>query len=207
MHWKSGIAAHSVGTLALVGLVACAPSPRAYVADPTAGPSRVAVLPLANYTGSRDAPDRIAPMLAVELAHRCDVSVIDPGRVEAALAQEPWVMLDRLPPDLVDSVGTELGAEALLVGSVLAYGTREDVEGPVPEVALSLRLLEVPGGRVLWSAVHSREGRDTETVFGFGRVASLERLAALVVADVLETFPRAARSARQGSPARTDKEE
>jgi hypothetical protein len=121
---------------------------------------------------------------------------VETGRVEEALSKEPWLMIDRLPPDLVDTLGAEMGANAILQGAVLAYGVREDPEGPLPEVSLSLRLLETPGGRVLWSAVHSRGGSDGESVFGFGRVANLERLAANAIEEIMKTFPAASTQAR-----------
>ncbi len=170
-------------------LAGCAPGPRAYVAEPLSGSWRVGILPLANYTPTRDAPDRLAPMLAVALAEHRGIAVVDVGRMEAALSKQPWIMTDRLPPDLVDSLGVEMGANALLVGSVLAYGYRDADGSQVPQVSVSLRLLEVPGGKVLWSAVYSRDGGDKESVFGIGRVSSLERLASETVEGILSTLP------------------
>lgn len=192
-----------VATFWACGLAACAPSPQAYIAEPLTGPLRIAVLPLANYSDSREAPERLGPMLAVALSQFRNVEVVEPGRVEEALSKEPWLMIDRLPPDLVDTLGAEMGANAILQGAVLAYGVREDPEGPLPEVSLSLRLLETPGGRVLWSAVHSRGGSDGESVFGFGRVANLERLAANAIEEIMKTFPaaRGGKRVRASTPA------
>lgn len=186
-----------------LGLGACAPSPQAYIAEPLAGPMRIAVLPLANYSDSREAPERLGPMLAVALSQFRDVEVVEPGRVEEALSREPWIMIDRLPPDLVDTLGAEMGADAILQGAVLAYGMREDPEGTSPEVSISVRLLETPGSRVLWSAVHSRGGTDGETVFGLGRVTSLERLAADAIEELMKTFPasRGGKRPRASTPA------
>ena len=168
----------------------CAPSPRSYVtSEVLQGPWTVALLPLADYTANRDAADRLAPMIQVELVRHENLFAVETGRVEAALAQEPWMLTDRIPPDLVDSLGTALNAEGLLVGSVLAYGYRSEGGESVPEISLSLRLLQVPGGRVLWSAVHHRSGNDKETLFGLGRVTGLERLAENAVREIMSTFP------------------
>jgi hypothetical protein len=194
-------------TLCAFGLSACAPSPQAYIAEPLTGPMRIAVLPLANYSDSREAPERLGPMLAVALSQFQTVEVVEPGRVEEALSREPWLMIDRIPPDLVDTLGAEMGADAILLGAVLAYGLRDGPDGALPEVAISLRLLETPGGRVLWSAVHSRGGSDGETVFGLGRVTSLERLAADVVEEITKTFParRGGKRARASTPAEEER--
>lgn len=194
-------------TLWAFGLAACAPSPQAYIAEPLTGPMRIAVLPLANYSDSREAPERLGPMLTVALSQFRTVEVVEPGRVEEALSREPWLMIDRIPPDLVDTLGAEMGADAILLGAVLAYGLRDGPDGPLPEVSISLRLLETPGGRVLWSAVHSRGGSDGETVFGLGRVTNLERLAADVVEEVMKTFPatRGGMRPRTSTPAGEEK--
>ncbi len=111
-------------------------------------------------------------------------------------------MLDRLP-DLVDSVGQELGANAIMVGSLTGYTTRQFEGEMIPQISLSLRLLETPGGRVLWSAVHSRDGGDGESVFGFGRVQSLEQMATIAVQEMLETFPTTGGAGRGATPQTT----
>ena len=203
--WRTIVPAAALWGLALAS---CAPSPQAYVAEPLQGSLRIAVLPLANFSEAREAPDRLGPMIGVALSRIGNVEIVEPGRVEEALSKEPWLLIDRLPPDLVDALGAELGANALLQGGVLAYGVRQESAGPVPEVSLSLRLLETPGGRILWSAVHSRGGTDAESVFGFGRVASLEQLAADAVDDIMKTFPapRAAAPTASPSPAGRERE-
>jgi hypothetical protein len=168
---------------------ACSPSPQAFRGEPLQGSLRIAVIPFSNYTGERDAADHVLPLVAVELARVRGVSLVEPGKVEAVLDEEPWLLFDRIPPDLVDRFGEEMEADALLVGSILAYGLRDGGAGRIPEVSLACRLLEVPGGRILWSAVHSRDGEDGESVFGLGREESLSSLARETVRETMETFP------------------
>jgi hypothetical protein len=86
-------------------------------------------------------------------------------------------------------LGTQLGADALLVGAVLGSGYRQVGADQVPHFSLSLRLLQTPGGRVLWSVVHSRDGDDGEWLFDFGRVHNLEQLIELTIEECLQTFP------------------
>jgi hypothetical protein len=149
----------------------------------------VAILPLTNYTTTREAPDRLGVMLHQELAGEGALNLVEMGRVDEALAREPWILTDRIPPDLVDSLGVRLQVDALLVGSILAYGYRSEEGQEVPEITLSLRLLKTPGGRVLWSAVHSRDGADRETLFGLGRINGLERLAQQATKEILGSLP------------------
>ena len=193
-------AAIAVAVLGLAG-AACAPEPRSVLPDPSFVPAgrdstaggapvlRIAVLPLANYTATRDGSDRVAPMIIAELAAKPGVVVADAGAVQEALDKEPWLLVDRVPPDLVDRLASELRVEALVLGSLLTYEYRDAGGDNVPQVSLSLRLMQCPGGRVLWSAVHSRDGDDSEWFFGFGRVRGLEQLAGLTIREMLGKFP------------------
>jgi len=175
--------------VSVVLIAACVPSPRTHTAAPLDPGLRIALLPLANYTQSREAPDKIAPMLLSELGQRGGIHIADPGAVEAVLSRDPWLLFDRIPPDLIDRFGRELGVDALLVGSVLGYGYRQANGERVPHVAIALRLVRTPGGVVLWSSVHSRDGDDNEWLFGFGRIQSLEQLLVRSVAEITRTFP------------------
>jgi len=177
-------------TAALITAGCGTPSPRAYFSEPMGGKWRIAVIPPTNYTEDSTAPDRVAAVIASELPRIRPVEVVDPGVVEDVLSREPWLLTDRIPPDLVDKLGEAMGANALLVGSVLANGYRQEAWGEsVPEFAVSLRLLEVPGGKLIWSASHSRDGSDGETLFGIGRVSTLEQLVSLSLEEVLDTLP------------------
>lgn len=175
--------------LLIATLAACVPEPRAFHAGPMTATRRIALLPLSNYSADRDIPDKVRPMLAAELGQRPGIWLVDPGEVEAALAAEPWLLFDRIPPDLVDSLGTQLAADALLIGAVLGSGYRQDGPEQVPHFSLSLRLLQTPGGSVLWSVIHSRDGNDGEWLFDFGRVHNLEQLIEITIEECLRTFP------------------
>lgn len=186
--------------LFLIG-VACAPEPRSVVPDPAFVPAgrdstaagapvlRIAVLPLANYTATRDGSDRVAPMIQAELAAKPGVVVADAGAVQEALDKEPWLLVDRVPPDLVERLAAQLQVEALVLGSLMAYDYRDASGDKVPQVSMSLRLIQCPGAKVLWSAVHSRDGDDSEWLFGFGRVRGLEQLAGVTIHEMLGKFP------------------
>jgi hypothetical protein len=180
----------AVRAAGLLFLAGCASGmPRAYVGGDLSQGLRVAILPLANYTERQDASDRVVPLLAVEMAKQRGVTIVDPGKVEDLFSREPWLLLDRLPPDLVDKFGAELNADALLIGSVLSFGYRDADVGAVPEFSVTLRLLKTPGGDCLWSGTHARSGDDRESVFGLGRVDNLERLMSGTIKELMATLP------------------
>jgi hypothetical protein len=178
-------AALCVGSL----IAGCVPEPRSFQADSLGASQRIAILPLSNYTADRDVPDRVRPMLAAGIGRLPGVWLIDSGAVEEALSLEPWLIFDRIPPDLVDRLGEQLDADALLVGAILDSGYRQSGPDKIPHFSISLRLVRTPGARVLWSVTHSRDGADGEWLFGFGRVHNLAQLVQMTIEECLQTFP------------------
>jgi hypothetical protein len=185
----SRLANFSALVLATASISSCVPAPHVYRAQDLTSTLRVAILPLANYTAAREAPDHVGPMLVTLLGSRPAFRVVDPSAVEAALTSEPWLQLDLVPPDLVDRLGKSLDVDALLLGSILTYGYREGEGERVPQFSVSLRLISAPGGRVMWSAVHNRDGEDGESVFGIGRVHGLDQLVAQSLGEIVKTLP------------------
>jgi hypothetical protein len=51
-----------------------------------------------------------------------------------------------------------------------------------------MRLVRCEDGRIVWAGSHARRGDDTETVFGLGRVTTLEQLADKTVAELMESL-------------------
>lgn len=173
-----------------VGVFAgCAPKPRAFKVPVLVGPQRIAILPLSNYTSERDIPDKVRPVLAAEIGGQRGIDIVDPGAVEEALSREPWLIFDRIPPDLSSRLGEQLNADALLVGAILGAGYRQSETERIPYFSISMRLVSVPEARVLWSVTHNRDGGDKEWLFGFGRVSNLEQLITATVVECLRTFP------------------
>jgi hypothetical protein len=55
---------------------------------------------------------------------------------------------------------------------------------------VSLKLSEADSGRVIWTRVKFRSGEDHETLFGWGRVNSPQKLTAALAEDMLKSLPR-----------------
>jgi hypothetical protein len=85
-------------------------------------------------------------------------------------------------------LGQRLAADWLLAGSILEYGTVRTADGEAPVVGLSLRLYEASTGRTAWSAMRVRTGEDRETLFGIGRVRSLDQLSERLVRELFKDF-------------------
>lgn len=60
--------------------------------------------------------------------------------------------------------------------------------GQIPVVAVSLRILDASTGEIVWASNVARRGNDRETVFGIGRIHSLNNLAEETAAELAKAF-------------------
>lgn len=173
-------------------LVGCSSKPSYFRADSEAfnGTGSVAVLPLLNMTRYEGASDVVMDALVVELLDSKVLEVVDPGVVETVVLEKRLRLTDRLPLETIQEIGERLHVEYLLVGSVGEFGIVREGNAGLPNVSISLRLIECSDGRIVWAATHSKRGDDAESVFGIGRISTPEQLATGMVKDMVETMKR-----------------
>jgi TolB-like protein len=178
--------------LIVLTLCGCAVSPRAYVSGRLdAGTvKRVAILPFENLSGQQDAGRKIEHLFLVELMSAGGYLVAEPGEVDRVLMQNRIRATTRVPFSALKTIGEELNVEFILLGTVLEYRSYGAPGGEIPSVAIAARMTEVNSGDIVWSSHHSRKGDDSETVFGMGRVTSLEALAQNTVSGIVKTLKR-----------------
>jgi TolB-like protein len=178
--------------VAVVGhvLAGCSSKPSYFRADPEEfdGTGSVAVMPLLNMTRYEAASDIIMDALVVELLDLKVFEVVDPGVVEVVVLEKRLRLTDRLPLETIQEIGERLQVEYLLVGSVSEFEIVRDGGAELPNVSISLRLIECSEGHIVWAATHSERGDDAESVFGIGRISTPEQLASAMVKDMIGTL-------------------
>lgn len=161
------------------------------------GYPRAALLPFENLAGREEQSQIFTKIFFAQLVASGTLDMIDPAHVEAAMDSVGVRSAGSMTSADVRIMADTLHVPYLLLGSVLESGTIQGGSGPVPSVGATLRLVEAATGRVWWAGVHFRTGEDRETVFGWGRVKSAERLISELASDMLRDFRDAgARSAR-----------
>jgi hypothetical protein len=170
----------SRGTALLAGLLAAA----AAVPFDASGGERIVLVPLENLTRAAGAREAIMPALAENL-ERKGYEVIAGEQVEAYLRENRIRYLDSLPVAQTAELLSKLGADVVMVGSILAYDRRR-VD---PLVALALNAIG-PKGQVLWSDVGGLAASESKGPLEIAKTSDLAVLSRRLVARMLEDVPR-----------------
>jgi TolB-like protein len=154
---------------------------------------RVVMLPLANLSGRFGQAEVISRVVFSELAGSGAMELVDYGEVERAIEEMRLRDTGSLTGDQMKALGERTGARYVFLGSVLEAENVSTPEGQVPSVGLAVRMVEVASSKVVWAGSRFLSGQDRETVFGWGRETSLNRVAEKLVAELLSGFRDAAK--------------
>jgi TolB-like protein len=167
--------------------------------------SSLAVLPFDNISGHQDAGKKVVNLLLTELASTELFQIAEVGEVEKSLRSLRIRTTAELDLSKLQNLGEQLNVQAIIVGSVDEYEVRQERSGAVPVVAVSVRMLEVQTGDILWAISNAHDGNDWETVFGFGRIISLSQLAQIVVSEMVESLLQELKASSEAKTVRSPK--
>jgi len=167
-----------------------------------AGRPRAALMPFEDLAGREEQSQLFTRVFFAQLVASGALEMVEPAEVEAAMDSLGVRASGSMTIAEVRAMADTLHAPYLMMGSVLESGTVQGANGPIPSVGATLRLVQAATGRVHWAGVHFRSGEDRETLFGWGRIRSPERLVLELASDMLRDFRDA--GARERLPARTE---
>ncbi len=132
------------------------------------GLKKVAIMPLYNIGGIKGADEQLMDILYSELAiNPTFEEVEDPRFVGNVLKALKIRKLDTLDVETVNKLGSEMRAQAILVGNINAWGWGEGAEAAM-HVSVSLTLIDTFTGKPLWIGSGTHRGS-----FTWGRVFGL----------------------------------
>jgi TolB-like protein len=121
----------------------------------------VAVLPFENLGGGgASAAQRIREITITQVLASDLFDVVDRGRVDSMLKEEaidPGAAA-AIDPLTLTRLGKRLGVQAFLVGSVEQVSEARTGSAVYPETTLTLRLIDVEAGNILWQATGRGSG-------------------------------------------------
>jgi len=148
---------------------------------------RVAVLPFENFTTDAYAGEKIRRIVITELLSE-GVDVIEPGEVTRLLKEMELRSLSSLGVPEIQEIGKTLGVEAVMAGSVEAYGTSQGISVTYPEVTINLLLLDASSGNIIWSVRSTSGGANFWTRHFGAEGMSLSETARKVVKKAFNTL-------------------
>ncbi|MDK2956416.1 MAG: polysaccharide biosynthesis protein PelC [Desulfovibrionales bacterium] len=144
----------------------------------------VAVLPLVNLTSHPEAGRIVGDLLATELYAATSFKFLERTELVRQISQEEDLELV-MDKAAAQQIGEKLGVDTVIYGSVGEYGYLRGLDQG-PAVSVTLRLLDVPSGQVLWAASRSEsDGCFAVCVNSVSETA--QRLLASMVNDMLQT--------------------
>jgi TolB-like protein len=148
---------------------------------------RVAVLPFENFTSDAYAGEKIRRIVITELLSR-DIDVIEPGEVTRILRDSGVRSLGSISISDIQKIGKTLGVEAVMMGSVEAFGISRGISVTYPEVTINLTLIDTSSGNIIWSIRHTTGGPSFWTRHFGSEGISLSEAARKVVKEAIDTL-------------------
>lgn len=149
--------------------------------------SSIAVLPFENFTQDNFAGEKMRRIVITDLLLR-GIDVIEPGEVTRLLGELNIRSLRSIKTKEIQKVGETLGVEAVMRGSVEAFGISSGISVKYPEVTVSLMLIETSSGNIIWSVRHSTGGASFWTRHFGTEGIPLSEAARKTVEEALDTL-------------------
>lgn len=165
----------------------CGPKPYVRAQTDASKIRRIAVLPFENFTSDEHAGEKIRRTVITELLSR-DRDVVEPGEVTRLLKELKLKSIGSMRTAEIQELGKTLGVEAVMMGSVEAFGIARGVSVTYPEVTINLRLIEISSGNIIWSMRHSTGGADFWTRHFGSEGMSLSEAAGKTVRETIATL-------------------
>lgn len=158
---------------------------------------RMAILSFDNLSKSQGAGKSMENIMLTEVLKAAPITIVDPGEVAAALSEERVRLATSIPRENLLVLGKKLAVDYFMVGIVHEFEmqsmTGAGGAGQVPLISITLRVIDAKTGDIVWACNATRSGKDKETIFGIGKIDSLNALAELTAQDLAQAFARSFR--------------
>jgi hypothetical protein len=118
----------------------------------------VAVLPFQNLSDTAEASERVRDTFTGMLLASGALYVLPPGEVARGMSRISRIAPEGPSTEQVKQLGTILGVDGVITGVVREYGTVRSGATAANIVSVSLTLIEVENGVVVWSAASTHGG-------------------------------------------------
>jgi hypothetical protein len=129
----------------------------------------VAVMPFANLTNETRAAGRVRDMFMTMFQATGAAYVLPPGEVSRGISRVRIETPSEPTPEEVVALASNVGADAIITGTVLEYGPVRSGTSSANVISISVEMMEGQTGRIVWSAASTRGGiTAADRLFGGG---------------------------------------
>ena len=154
------------------------------------GPPEVAVLPFEGLAGGVETARIITVLCQSYVIDHEQVNLLDPGRVEDALATNRIRRPSLMTSEQRQALRNDTGAELALAGALLSFGTTQHpYAGKVAIVSFTARVIRLEDGAIVWADTRSKQGSDSQWLFGLGTQHDPSVLASKMCKDLIHDIP------------------
>lgn len=118
----------------------------------------VVVMPFANLTTTSKADAKVRDVFMTMLQATGALYVVPPGETARAISRMSVAEATAPTPEEAVALAKNVGADAVITGTVLEYGEVRSGSASANVVSVSVRMQEGETGRVVWSASATRGG-------------------------------------------------
>jgi polysaccharide biosynthesis protein PelC len=163
---------------------------------------KIAIMPFNNLTTDDKAGEKVRNSFVVELLRTGSFGVLDTGETDRILRsagylyneiqdlQTPKSEDDKISIPLSKKIGDTLHVQAVLAGSVEEYSIKRVDDQEIPEVSVSVRLLDAETGIIIWASTYTKRGSSGIPILGWGKATSLSRLSNQLAQDMASSLAK-----------------
>jgi len=145
----------------------------------------IAVLPFRNFTSDNYADEKIRSKISIELLSR-DINIIEPGEIISVMKELRIKSVDTMRNKDMVSAGSMLNVDALITGSVEAFGISRGITASYPEVSVHLIMFDTITGNIVWSAWHTSGGASFWTRHFGAEGSTLDNVSERVIKEAFD---------------------
>jgi TolB-like protein len=153
---------------------------------------QLGVLPFVNLTSDRFAGEKVQSAFITELFLAEKFQVMEPGEFNSRVNQETKTAGlqpgQELSLDQIKAIGQKAGLQGVIEGTVREYSMVRVGQVDYPMISLSLRMIDVPTGTVIWMTSFSTKGGPKLPLISIGETHTLSELTQKTCHQVVSDF-------------------
>jgi polysaccharide biosynthesis protein PelC len=179
--------------LAIFILIGCS-GPRTFVNKETDWSfyQKLGILPFVNLTSDRFAGEKVQSAFITEMYMSGKFAIIEPGefnkQANDAIREAGTQQGQELSLDMIKKIGDKAGIKGVIEGVVREYDMTRVGQAEYPLISLSLRMIDVPSGTVVWMTSMTKKGGPNLPIISIGETHTLGELTQKACHEVVSNF-------------------